>query len=283
MKKQKVFGPDIIGFNINTLNAKYSYELIAELKRQMPDAKLLAGGIHMKHAAGEALDYGVDVVVNGEGEPVVQAIVETLLRDKRKTISLPGLLKKIDGISYRDDNGRYVFPSQESLPYVEDLDTIPFIKYELFNLDDFIRSDAGKALISQIITQRGCPFPCNFCSDKFLRTNVRDSSSGYIISYMKYLIDKYGVKNVTIHDDNFTLKRSKTLDICEKIIENGLNKHIRIRCQTNINAALDKEVVNALRRANVVDITIGIERISKFAQEKINKKYEALRVKRLQE
>ena len=127
LKKIDEFAPDVLGFNINTFNARKTYQLIDLAKKKWPHIPVLAGGIHMKYCHKEAAEHQADVVVVNEAECIIHDLVNAVLGHNGNKASLVNSVKSIPGVSYLDENGAYHIGPQETQPVLMNLDEIPFI------------------------------------------------------------------------------------------------------------------------------------------------------------
>lgn len=262
----RLFKPDVVAFGITIYNTLETYNLVHKIKVSFPDIMLVAGGIHMKFSYEEALRNGLDIIVNREGEKVVLPLFEHL-ETRIKTNFREGL-NLIPGISYLQENGT-VFVSSE-YPALDDLDKVPMINYDLFNIDDYRKTLKEPGFI-YIIGQRGCPYRCNFCSDDFQRNDKRVASAEWLFQNVKYLYSKFGFQYISICDNNFMSPRQRAIDFCNKIIQSGMNKHISFSCQTKIDSPLDDELLSLINEAGFSKIRIGLERLDQYSTKMIKK------------
>ena len=258
--------PDVIGFNITILNAYRTYAFLSKVHRRFPDLPAVGGGIHMKTSYEEALRHGCDVTIVREGEKIVVPLFEHLSRKGRKDFREG--LDSIPGISYIQNDGTLRIPTE--FPSVPTLDEVPFIDYNLFNIEDY-RKTGSEPLVIDICGQRGCPHRCTFCSDEILRSDKRRVSTDYLFSYVSYLYDKHKLHYVFMNDNNFLAPYDRTVDFCNKIIKSGLNKKISFACQTKIETRIDENLTNLLKEAGFCSIGLGIERLEPYSQKMIRK------------
>lgn len=271
MREIDKFSPDVLGFNLNTFNARKTYQLINLAKKKWPNIPVLAGGIHMKYCHKEAAEHQADVVVVNEAECIIHDLVSAVLDHNGNKDSLVKSVQDIPGIAYLDIDGVYHIGPQETQPILMDLDQIPFINYDLFNFNDFIKTKNDSIYLGFIVSQRGCPYPCNFCSESYLIGNVRDNSSSYIIEYIHYLNRKYGVTVIGFGDNNFTLSKKRATEVCQKIIDGSLNKKFSFYCQTNVKTNVTKEQADMLKKAGFEYVSLGIERLTEDGKNLVNK------------
>lgn len=268
------FSPDIIGFNMSLLNARLTYRLVARIKQAWPHVPIISGGIHMRHCGKEALEHKIDVVVNDEGDEIICDLVDAIMASGDSKGKLLENIKPIPGISYLDEAGGYHTCPFEASPFLKDLDSLPFTNYDLFNLKDYIKVEDDNVYLGYIVTQRGCPYPCNFCSETYMYSSIRENSAEYIVEYIKYLNQRYGVTVIGFGDNNFTLSKKRTTEFCQKIIDSGLNQKISFYCQTNVKTNITDEMARELKRASCTHITLGVERMTEEGKQRINKPVE---------
>ncbi len=192
------------------------------LKEKHPDAIRMVGGPHATCVPGDLVEH-FDKVIIGEGE---KAIIEIL-------------------------EGKFVGKLAQSPP-IEDLDTIPYPARHLIPIKEYHRRVNGLHSTG-IITARGCPASCAFCSKVWGKT-VRFRSPENIIGEVKECIDRYDIHAFSIRDDTFTLNRKRLFEILD-----GFKKlDIFWRCLTRVDQ-VDKETLGAMRDAGCVQIVYGLE------------------------
>ncbi|HDN63148.1 MAG TPA: hypothetical protein ENF56_04215, partial [Candidatus Bathyarchaeota archaeon] len=140
--------PKIVGISAETLTYKNALKVAETVKKENPEILTVMGGPHVTFLAEETLrNPQVDVVVRREGEMTMKEIARRLLREN-------GDLGNVKGITYRRE-GHII--SNPERPLIEDLDSLPFPARELFPLDRY-------RVPGTLITSRGCPSKCIFCS-----------------------------------------------------------------------------------------------------------------------
>ena len=287
LKVIRAYDPDIIGFNIHSFNIFNSSKLIPAVAKEFPDICLIAGGLHTYSEPYEVSDLGVNIVVKDDAELTILPLLRELkpfvkqspapfrvskeLAQKLRLI--PGLLFSEVGKNELDDTGT---PNQ-----IEELDKIPFVDYDLFNLNDYLKGPGDYHFVTNvIITQRGCPFRCPFCHGRWNGelTKVRENSIKYKIDYIRYLLEKHKQNHIVFYDNNFTLRKTDTIALCKEIVRSGLHKEVTFSCQTNVAISLDDELLRAMKDANFNQVGLGVERLSKesLALIKKNRNYKTI-------
>ncbi|MGB5933673.1 MAG: cobalamin-dependent protein, partial [Anaerolineae bacterium] len=149
--------PDLVGITANTIQIKAAWRVAQEIKAEMA-LPIVLGGPHPTVLPEESAQRpGVDIVVGGEGEATWADLCQKL--------DAGASLEEVEGISYRQ-NGRVVHNPDR--PPITDVDSLPFPAHHLFkmehytNLQPTLDTVEGKSL--SIITSRGCPYRCTYCS-----------------------------------------------------------------------------------------------------------------------
>jgi anaerobic magnesium-protoporphyrin IX monomethyl ester cyclase len=185
----------------------------------------------------------VDIVVRGEGEQTFLELAQYAFDSKS--------LHRVDGITFRNNRRIVRTPNR---PFIQNLDQLPYPTYKHFQLKKYRLF--GK-LFLPIITSRGCPFQCSFCTtSRMFGKEFRARSPKNIVDELELLRNVYGADAVTFYDDTLTLDRKRILEICEEI----KNRKIAFPwdCQTRVDQ-VSKEVLVKMRETNCQQIFFGIE------------------------
>ncbi|HIJ81540.1 MAG TPA: radical SAM protein [Desulfuromonadales bacterium] len=256
-KKLLSFKPDMVGISQWTHNRALSLELAAVCKRLLPECLTVMGGAHATFCYEDILVEGgcVDVVVCGEGE---LTLTELAARH-----AAGNAWHDIDGIAYRR-NGAVVVTQRRSP--VPDLDSLP-------SPSRYFENSVGLDLHLQsefIVTARGCPSSCNFCSSpSFWGRSVRFRSPQAIVDEILFIREKYGLIYFSLRDDTFTADRKRILEFCSLLITHEAN--ILWNCQSRVTA-IDEELITAMKRAGCECIQLGIESGSPHLLKYLNKR-----------
>lgn len=235
---RRCIGEDIVGITSLTHEICSTAELAEKIKRASPNTKIVIGGAHATSLPKETMEaFPVfDYLVYGEGEETLYELV--------KAVGEENGLERIKGIVFR--NGGEIIVNE---PRVEEqeLDNLPWPAWHLF----------PKAREYPVITARGCPFSCVFCMRAHGK-KVRKRSVDDVVKEMQMLADKYKTRYVYIYDETFTLFKDRADEICEKMIERGINRKFRWEAETRVNC-VDLETLKKMKKAGCVLIKLGIE------------------------
>ncbi|MCI0409304.1 MAG: radical SAM protein [Acidobacteria bacterium] len=249
------FRPRILGISLFTFNRGAVLRLARVARQIDPGIFIVAGGPHATHLAEHVLSHhpSVNAVAIGEGE-------ETM-RDLARALEAGEDLRRIAGLAFRE-GGRIVRTSPR--PAVSDLDLLPHpaAHYESFGVDRF-------AQFEFLITSRGCPARCTFCSTpEFWGTRLRYRSVDHVLDELRFLQERFGHTTVSFRDDTFTVDKKRTIELCQRILASGL--HLLWDCQSRVNA-IDEERLLWMRRAGCQHIQYGVESGSRSILDKLNK------------
>lgn len=267
------FKPDLVGIGILFSGRFKSALYISQIiKKHYPYIPIVLGGIHPSIFPKEILKEHsyINYIIIGEGEDSFPKLIEAHFNDGR-------LIKNVDGIVYRENGEVIINPKTK---FIENLDDLPFPAYDILNLKgyyfDTIRWYNPKNLPINIplpiISSRACPNRCTFCSMYMVHgRKFRPRSPKNVVDEIEYLYTKYNHRYFSFMDDNFTLSKKRTLDICSEII----NRRINIQFDTPNGVfikTLDREVMDALVKAGLIRLCVAPESGSDFIRNKIIRK-----------
>jgi radical SAM superfamily enzyme YgiQ (UPF0313 family) len=242
--------PYIFGLSILTAQAARGYELARLLKKKFPDCKIMAGSSHPTALPEEALETGyIDYVVRGEGERVLISLYELIRRGESDP-------SEIMGVSFIRD-GKVV--NNPEAPLIKDIDSLPPFPYHRFvefseRMDSIKKYDFGNLLSS-----RGCPYKCSYCSIRMMSGNTyRYRSPEKIVEELRVLVEDLGVTNVFFIDDNFCFKRRRAKELCNALKASGLGKKCNFSLQTRADNFY-ADLVPMLKEAGFGSVGFGME------------------------
>ncbi|MGN1186637.1 MAG: B12-binding domain-containing radical SAM protein [Methanobrevibacter wolinii] len=249
------YNPDFIMCETTTPTCSYDYNTINSIKDKFPEITIICGGTHPTILPEEVLNkcHGIDIIVRQEYDFTVPEIVESGNGSKPSIDDL----KNIKGISYRDNNGNIIHNIDRPLV---DLDKLPWVSkvyQEFLNPNDYAYAFAQKPMI-QIVSSRGCPNKCNFCSYPstmggrlYRLRSVKD-----LVDEIEYILtDMPEIKEIFIEDDTFTVNKKRVLEVCDEINKRGLKPIWS--CNTRVD--LDYETMKAMKDAGCRLLVCGYE------------------------
>jgi len=247
-----VAGADVAGITAMTPSIGIAVDTARYLKQMFPDISVFLGGAHATLLPEETLKAApeIDVVVCGEGEETILS----LLRAVERKQSLDG----IAGISYRKDGE--VITNPRNSAYV-DMESLPFLAYHLLPVNVYRpHPPHGRAYpFAAVITSRGCPYRCSYCSKPIFGYKFRAQSAERVVAEVTHLVNRFGIKEIAFYDDVFTLNKQRAHDICEGILRSGLKFYWT--CESRVNL-VDRGLLSHLKQAGCYSIAYGIESAS---------------------
>lgn len=260
---------DMIGFQLYTYQLNSVKRLSSIVKQVSPRTIVVVGGPHPSCEPEHTLTYlpCVDFAVMKEGE---QAISK-LMRLSADMYKREDSLSRIENLAFRGENGIRI----NQLFIEENLDNIPLPDWSLIDPNKYPNSPHGtftKNLpAAPILLTRGCPFDCDFCGGfSIMGKKIRRRSIANIMEEVELLRGKYGVKELHIEDDNFSLKKDFVIDFCSALLKRGLN--ISWSCPNGIRLdSLDKEMLYLMEKSGCYSFGVGIESGDDAVLKKIGK------------
>lgn len=252
------FAPDIIG--ITTFS--YCYDNILKTIKRVNDitqAPIVLGGPHVSAVKGKILEDNGNVyfAIKGEGEYTFLELLESLAQKKPN-------FDKINGLIWRKNK---LIIENSDRPLISNLDSLPFPNYEIFKLKKYPCYEI-KAL--PILTSRGCPYNCNYCSVKLsMGRSFRARSPQNVISEMKHWYKK-GFNSFDINDDCFTLDLKRAEKICDLIIKNKLKIQFQLYNGIRVDRVTPR-LLKKLKRAGCTFIAYGCETGNQYILNRIKK------------
>ncbi|GHV78103.1 B12-binding domain-containing radical SAM protein [Spirochaetia bacterium] len=267
--------PVIVGINcLFSGNFPDVLRISKEVKERSPATKVVIGGMHPTLWAKEIMEHCevIDAIMLGEGDNSFPLLVEQYFKNPDNPD-----IEALESVVIRW-NSRII--TKERKRYITNLDSLPMPGYEYFDMRQYAaREDTTKwfnpnkvpisAVQFPLLTSRSCPNQCNFCAMRLVMGDIyRYRSPEHVFNEIQYLYEKYGITYFKIMDDNFTINKKRTIEICNLIIKNNLK--IAFDTPNGLMAGtLDDEVIDNLCRAGMIRFSIAIESASDFIRNDI--------------
>jgi len=236
----KLFQPHIVGISSTTKN----YGIAKEHARKAKEYNLpvVIGGVHISFMP-QNLTEDMDVGVSFEGEITIVDLMRSFLANGR--FNKAGLYN-INGLIFRD-NGELVITKPRE--FIQSLDTVSFPARDLLEVKES----------TSMLTSRGCPHRCAFCSTSRLWGNrIRYASAEYVAEEIELIYKKYGSKLITIYDDMFTFNSRRIKDILSEFKKKSAFGKVRFQCNIRTDV-LTEEIAEIFHEMNVEAVGLGME------------------------
>ena len=251
----------------------YSYQLNAAkkysgiIKSVLPSSKIVVGGPHPSSEPEHTLSYlkDVDYAIRAEGERPFVGLVNS--GDNPSA----GELERIPNLVYRHAGKVRV----NQIELENNLDVFSMPDWELMDPHKYALAPQGIFVrnkpVAPISVTRGCPYTCTYCAGfAVMGRQIRKRSIENVLAEIKYLRERWGVKEVHIIDDNFTFDRSLVTEFCEKLLQQDFK--ICWACPNGIRVdSLDNDLLRLMEKAGCVSFGIGIESGSARVLKKMKK------------
>ena len=252
----------LCGISITTPTMKSGLKLAEMLKRHRPDIKIVLGGVHVTLKPEDAFKCSaVDYAVTGEGEYVLRDLARSL-KNGHEPGELPGLWE-------RNHDGSV----KKGLPhrFIEDIDELATPDFTVIENNVYSYPDALTGPVLPLVTSRGCPGKCSFCSSLALwGRRLRMRSAEKVVEDFQLLVEKYGVREVHIWDDNFVTSRQRVRDIARLMEEKNIEIKIAFPNGVRVDF-LDEEIVALLKAMGTYSVAVGVESGNQETLNQMNK------------
>lgn len=266
------FTPDIIAYSLIFSSSHPFFEIVVKtLKEMWPKSISVVGGVHATNAAPFIFEnISVDYLIKGEGEISFSDFV--LQYSDEKSISVKGILSRGEWEENKD------WPNSD---FAVNLDDLPFPDWELVDINKYLvasgrRRSIGEATtkkFASVMTTRGCPNKCTFCSSFTVHgRKPRYRSVENIVQEISVLHERYGVNLISPEDDLFTANKKRVLSLLDAIKKLGIDgMEFQFPDGLNINS-MDDTILDALEGCGMNVVTFAIESGSPYTQKHIIKK-----------
>lgn len=271
--------PNIVGISSIFSSQIENTKMVARMSKEVNSSILtVAGGPHPSACPQDMLsDKNIDFVVVGEGEYLMPLLLKAI-EDRYEMKNIPGLCTR-----YRGEEVKNLIPER-----IEDLDNLPFPAYHLYDMQRYFLLQnqgfcarpvgSGKREVS-LITSRGCPYNCVFCSVHSVMGKAwRPHSAKYVLEHIEFLKKDYDIDFIHFDDDNFSLDRRRFEQILDGLSASKWN--IRWEPSSGLRAdSLDEVLIKKAIVAGCQNITIAIESgVQRVLNEVIDKRLDLAKV-----
>ncbi len=277
--KIKQWSPDLVVITVPFSGWwKTAFEAASAAESVDKDIPTALIGLHPSARPAECLAHpNIDFAVIGEPEQTVFELAEVLERGNDTK------LKEVKGIAFIK-NGETVTTSPR--PYIQDLDSLPFPARHLLPMDKYFAAVKENPLRGEVskpwavmITSRGCPYDCVFCSIHVVNGKQwRSRSPENVVEELEQLVQTYRVKQIEFNDDNMTLNKKRMEAICDLIVKRGID--IEWFTPNGVRAdTLDEELLTKMKASGCKKLRIAPESgVQRVVDQVIKKKQDLKKV-----
>jgi radical SAM superfamily enzyme YgiQ (UPF0313 family) len=278
------YKPDIVGITSNTPQVKQGWYAAREIKA-VHDVLVVQGGPHVSALPEESASRPeIDVVARGEGEDTWINLCEVIEEQKRNNPNfksadlLDAANKTLDGvlgITYQASDGKIRHTHER--PAINDLDSLPFPAYHYFKMEKYTSLQPAMDAIAMgksfsIMTSRGCPYRCTFCSQSVMAEKWRARTPEGVVKEWAHLVRDLGAQEIGVLDDSANINRKRLHDLADLLIKEKLN-HVPWILINGIRANLaDEDLLRHLKQAGLLRLAFGVETGDEDILESIDKR-----------
>ncbi|HTT73144.1 MAG TPA: radical SAM protein [Thermoplasmata archaeon] len=265
----RAFRPDVVGVHTKTLTADRSHA-IARLARAV-GARSVAGGPDAATRTEAYLAAGFDLVVPAEGEDALVEIARSVHAGD-DPVGLPGTVARRGGRLVRG-------PAR---PFLRELDRLPLPAWDLVAMEEYLgrweRSTGERR--AAVLTSRGCPFDCSWCSKPTFGRSFRQQSPERVLEELRALKERYRVDYVRFCDDVFGISRPWIERLLDGMIDERLD--LKFECLARVDL-LKPELLHRMRAAGLARVYVGVESGSQKMLDLMNRGTKLAQVERTAE
>jgi radical SAM superfamily enzyme YgiQ (UPF0313 family) len=240
--------PPVVGLSANLMTRAAILRMI-DIAREA-DSWVVLGGPEAGPNASDYLRAGADVVVAGEGELTLEALLQRLPRQGRRGLG------EVSGIAFLDDDGSVTTTPPRA--QLRPLSAQPWPDREAIDLERYLsawRDHHGAASVS-LITSRGCPYTCAWCSHGVFGRTHRRRQIAEVADEVEYILEVYRPDRLWYADDVFTLNRPWTVAYAAELRRRGVR--VPFECISRADR-INEEVADALADMGCFRLWIGSE------------------------
>lgn len=242
----EAFAPDMVAVTSVAQSYTQALEVAATVKAARPGCAVVFGGPHVTFVAAQCLrrHTTVDFVLKFDGENSLVELCHALDAGA-------SALRRVAGLVFREESGTVVETSVA--PPVRNLDTLGHPDRSIFDMEWYLRNDYETV----VMTSRGCPGRCAFCSTSLAGRVYRWNNSGHVVDEIEQVL-ALGFESVFFGDDTFAGNSKRLMVICEEIIA----RDFRFAWTCNMRAQDARpRLLEAMRSAGAYRVFVGFESI----------------------
>jgi len=258
----KIIGlqPDVVGFGGTNQEWPQASTVAALVKKACPSAITIYGGPNATARPEKHIHY-FDYVFRGTAELTLKAFLDRL-EQKQSPVGIDGLCAK-------------TFDAIAAPAIIQDLDALPWPDRSRIDLNAYQRESHGMpAPVDVVVTSRGCPYDCRFCSAQFIwnRRYLKRSAES-VLDEIRFMTEAYGTRSLHFREDNLTVDRDRLRRLCEGLANMGL----KWTCRSRINS-LNEDIVRMMKDCGCTLISCGFESVNDATLKYLRKRQTAAQI-----
>ncbi|HXQ94239.1 MAG TPA: radical SAM protein [Thermoplasmata archaeon] len=239
------FRPDVVGVHTKTLTIGRSLAIARTARRA--GVFSVAGGPDAATRPENYLTDAFDAAALGEGE---ETLTELAVR-----VANGADVREIPGLATRPEGRMVRGPARR---FLRDLDALPLPAWDLVDMERYLsaweRSTGDRRMA--VLTSRGCPYDCAWCSKPTFGRSFRQQSVGRVVEELRALRDRYRVDYVRFCDDVFGIQRSWLEELLDRM--DGERLRVRFECLARVDL-LKPDLLKRMRSAGLERVYVGVE------------------------
>lgn len=244
------YKPDMVG-----VSQMFSYlepvchSIFSLVKSVSPEIVTVWGGTHPTVRVENCVQYrDVDFVIIGEGERPLLELVNCLNSD--------GDLGELKAIAFMGDDGKLVINSDRL--WIQDLDEHGMPARHKVVMDKY-NSGSTDNKTYNMVTSRGCPFSCTFCTaPDFYQKRFKGRSPKQVVDEMEHLISNYSADTIIVDDENLTFDMKRIVAIMDEMIERGVS--VKWYAEVGLSISyLTVDIINKMKQTGFVELRLALE------------------------
>lgn len=255
-KRIQKSNPDIVGISCIISNRTLETLTICKIAKEIsPDIHVVLGGQHPSGMPEIVSEDCIDYVLTGESDNSLTQLITTINEGSD--------LAEVKGIALKNNSSIYINPHKD----FPDVNSLPLPAWHIFNLEkywntgicDYETGDTGPKKFLTMITSRGCPHKCYFCTSHFMsgrKYRLRDIDD--VINEIQIYRTKYNINRVYFWDDNFFAHKQRVKKLLRALISNFSDMTFEVTSGSEVNS-LDDEIIELMPKAGFKKIFLAVE------------------------
>jgi radical SAM superfamily enzyme YgiQ (UPF0313 family) len=271
------FKPDVLGSQCYSMDLPMLKPVLETAKQFDPRIVTIVGGAHPTAAPAHTMKFFtpklLDYMMQGEGEIGFPLFLQEIEKNGSRDLS------RVPGLAWVDRS--FGMMRQNPTAQVQDLDTLGQPAWDLIMPESYPFSPHGVVCknfpIAPVMATRGCPYLCTFCASA--NTKLRKRSVETVLSEVRMLKERHGIREFHMVDDNFTLDMTYAKEFLRALIDSGINATWATPNGVRLDR-LDEEIIRLMREAGFYSISVGIESGSERIRLKMKKGSTVAKIRR---